>query len=169
MATCPGCGLDLPGSDEPWEPRSLASEACHALYGEVAGYETQHVAELGRWHQLLVDTYAAQHVGDRTPAIGTAFALIGLQLALEDGRDGLEVRDAHQQLAAAFKTWPRFEPPDGRGSLTVFDLAMADSPREHVERLRAWAADVWAAWAPSHDAVRALVVDRLAPGQADAR
>ena len=157
MSTCPGCGVVLPGSDEPWEPRLLASEACHELYGEVAGYETQHLLELGRWHQLLVDAYAAQHAGERTPLIGTAFALIGLHLAIDRGWDGRQVRDAHQRLAAASKVWPRFELPARRGNLTIFDLAMARTPQEHVERLRAWAAAVWEAWVGAHDPVRALL------------
>src|SRR5438552_1602766 len=161
MSACPGCGVSLPGSAAPWDPRSLASEACHALYGEVAGFESQHIAELGRWHQLLVDTYTAQHVGERTPVIGTAFALIGLQLALEEGRDGLEVRDAHQRLAKAFRTWPRFDAPRSRGARTIFDLAIAESTDEHVERLVAWARDVWAAWSASHAAVRELIRERL--------
>jgi len=161
VATCPGCDVDLPGSAKPWDPRSLASEACHAVYGEVAGYELQHVVELGPWHQLLVDTYAAQHAGPRTPRIGTAFALMGLALAIDDGWDGLAVRDAHQRLAAVHRDWPAFEPPPARGALTIVDLALAASPAEHVERLRAWASEVWGAWAPSHAAVRQLLRDRL--------
>jgi hypothetical protein len=163
MTPCPGCGLVLPGSGALWERRSLASEACHALYGEVAGYELEHLVRLGKWHQLLVDTYAAQHAGPETPLIGTAFALVGLALALEDGWDGLRVRDAHQQMAREFQGWPRFELPPSRGSVTVFDLAMAGSPEAHVERLGVWAADVWAAWSASHAAVRALISERL-PG-----
>jgi len=158
MSTCPGCWVILPGSGAPWDSRSLASEACHAVYGEVAGYESQHVVELGRWHQLLVDTYAAQHAGPLTPRIGTAFALIGLRLAIEDGLDGLRVRDAHQRLAAASKHWPAFTAPQSRGHLTIVDVAVANSPADHVASLRAWAAAVWEAWAGSHDAVRALLL-----------
>lgn len=136
------------------------------LYGEVAGYESEHVVELGRWHQLFVDAYAAQHVGPRTPAIATAFALIGLHLALDEGWDGLRVRDAHQRLAAASRTWPAFAPPASRGDLTIFDVAMAGSPAAHVERLRAWAGTAWTAWSDSREAVRALVrthADVVAP------
>jgi len=163
MGRCPGCGVELPGSAEPWDPRSLASEACHALYGEVAGFESQHIVELGRWHQLLVDTYAAQHAGERTPLIGTAFALIGLHLALEVGWDGLAVRDAHRDLARRYRDWPVFVAPGvgRRGALTVLDLALASTPEEHLERLRAWAASVWAVWADSHAAVEALIAERL--------
>ena len=161
MGRCPGCGVELPGSAEPWDPRSLASEACHALFGEVAGFESQHLVELGRWHQVLVDVYAAQHAGERTPAIGTAFALIGLHLALEDGRDGLAVRAAHQDLARRYRDWPAFTGPERRGDLTVLDLALASTPTEHVVRLRAWAEDVWEAWAESHATVAALIEERL--------
>jgi hypothetical protein len=64
-------------------------------------------------------------------------------------------------MAAAYRDWPRFERPPSVGSLTIFDLAMAASPEEHVGRLRAWADDVWTAWSTSHDAVRALVRERL--------
>jgi hypothetical protein len=161
MGRCPGCGVELPGSAEPWDSRSLASEACHALYGEVAGFESRHIVELGRWHQLLVDTYAAQHAGDRTPLIGTAFALIGLHLALEEGWEGLAVRDAHQDLARPYQEWPAFPAPEQRGALTVLDLALASTPEDHVERLRAWATGVWQAWVESHAAVEALIADRL--------
>jgi hypothetical protein len=163
MGRCPGCGVELPGSAQPRDPRSLASEACHALYGEVAGFESRYIVELGRWHQLLVDTYAAQHAGERTPRIGTAFALIGLHLALEAGWNGLAVRDAHQDLARRYRAWPAFPPTERRGALTVLDLALASTPEEHVERLRAWATDVWAAWAHSHAAVAALIAERLPP------
>ncbi|TME13208.1 MAG: serine/threonine protein kinase [Chloroflexi bacterium] len=132
------------------------------MYGEVAGYELQHVALLGRWHQLLVDTYAAQHVGERTPRIGPAFALIGLQLALERGWDGPVVRDAHQALARAHRDWPPFLPaPRFQGGLTVADLALAGSSEAHVEILRAWAGDVWAGWADRQETVRALTAARL--------
>jgi hypothetical protein len=132
------------------------------VYGEVAGYELAHVARLGRWHQLLVDTYAAQHFGERSPRIGPAFALIGLQLALERGWDGPAVRDAHQALARASREWPSLLPaPRFRNGLTVADLAVAGSPEAHVEVLQAWASEVWAAWSDRQATVRALTAARL--------
>jgi uncharacterized protein DUF5946 len=160
MARCPGCGVAMPGSAEPWDPRSTASEACHQLYGEVVGYELQHVAELGNWHQLLADAYAAQHAARTTPAISVAFALIGLCLALVDGWGGIQVRDAHQRLATAYHDWPTFSVPTHRGDLTIVDVALAASPAEHVERLRAWAASVWAAWSGEHERVERLILER---------
>jgi hypothetical protein len=167
---CAGCGLELPGTGEPFDSRSTASADCRLVYGEVAGYELTYVARLGRWHQLLVDTYAAQHVGERSPRIGPAFALIGLQLALEQGWAGPAVRDAHQALARAHRDWPSFLPaPQFSGGLTVADLALAGSPEAHVEILHAWACEVWAGWSDRQATVRALSTARLAglpPGNA---
>jgi hypothetical protein len=162
MCPCPGCGLELPASATASDPRSLASDACRAVYGEVAGFELQHVVALGRWHQLLVDTYAAQHAGASSPPLATAFALIGLHLALEEGWDGIQVRDAHQSLARRYREWPRFERPGGLDAgLTIGDLALAGSPEEHVATLRAWASEVWVAWRPAAGAVREVLAERL--------
>ncbi len=166
MAACPGCGIVLPGSSEPWNRRSTASLACHELYGEVLAYEYQHLAELGRWHQLLVDTYAAQHAGDQTAAITTAFALIGLDLALDHGWTGIEVRDAHQLLAGRYRDWPRFRAPRARAEKTVQDLALAATPREYVEVLDRWARAVWRSWRDMQPHVVELARERL-PGGTD--
>ena len=159
---CAGCGLELPGTGEPFDSRSTASTECRLVYAEVAGYELEHVAFLGRWHQLLVDTYGAQHVGASTPRIGPAFALIGLHLALERGWDGPAVRDAHQVLARHRRDWPSFMPaPRLAGGLTVADLARAGSRQVHIVLLQAWAGEVWAGWKERQDAVRALAAAHL--------
>jgi hypothetical protein len=164
MSACPGCGAVLPGLPTTSDRRSGASDACRAVHAEVAGYELGHLAELGQWHQLLVDTYGAQHPSDAGPAIGTAFALIGLHLALEDGRSGLAVRDAHRLLANRYRDWPRFGAPVARGRLTIVDLALAGDPAHYVETLHRWAGEVWSAWADQHAAVRELIRDRLPLG-----
>ena len=168
MAACPGCGVELPGSGEPWSPRSTASSACHDLYGEILGYEYEHLAVLGRWHQLLVDTYAAQHTGDRTAPITTAFALIGLDLALEHGWSGIEVRDAHQLLARSYRDWPRFPRPAAPGEMTVQDLALAATTTDYAEVLGRWARAAWASWSDAHGRIDELVHERLA-GRTDGR
>jgi uncharacterized protein DUF5946 len=160
-STCPGCGVVLPGSDADLPPRPNASAACWHLYGEVIGYEASHLAELGRYHQMMVDAYAAQHAGPGAAAIGVAFALIGLRLALDEGWRGEQVRDAHQNLGSHFKDWPAFERPPKTGDLTVFDVAMAGSPKEHAAVIQAWAADVWTAWRSRHADVTALIDERL--------
>lgn len=160
---CPGCGVALPGTATSVHRRRNASGACWALYGEVAGYELAHLAELGRFHQLMVDTYGAQHAGPSVPAIGTAFALIGLKLALEEGMSGIQVRSAHQYLASEFRTWPFFVRPPREAGITVFDVAGAESVEDHARLVTRWASDVWASWSSARDAVARLVEERF-PG-----
>ena len=118
------------------------------------GHEAGHLAELGRFHQLTVDAYGAQHAGAPTPPISTAFALLGLHLALDEGWSGTAVRAAHQALARRHRSWPVFRAPAEPGSLTIADVAASTSPAEHAERVQAWAASVWEAWRPAHDAIR---------------
>jgi hypothetical protein len=163
MSACPGCGVVLPGPSEAWSARSTASTACHMLYGEALGYEHAHVVQLGRWHQLLVDTYAAQHVGDETAPITTAFSLVGLYLTLEHGNSGVEVRDAHQLLARRHRDWPSFAIPAEQAAVTVQDLVLTGTPDEYVEVLHSWAGAVWWRWRDEHSRVAALVTERLPP------
>ena len=110
---CPGCGLRLPDRGD-LDPRTHASAACRMLYGEVQGYELDHLAELGRHHQVLVDVYGAQHIGPATPGIRSAFCLIGLELSLV----GVD-QDCHSGRApAAGRTLPNvagLRPADVQG------------------------------------------------------
>jgi hypothetical protein len=167
-STCPGCGLELPASGLPWDPVRNASPECWQLYGEVQGFELQHLELVRDYHQLAVDAYAAQHawreVGGDVPPISVAYALVGLHLALNRGRSGLEVRAAHQRMGKPDASWPRLPAPVRTGSVTVFDVAaagvMVDSAAGHARAVRAWAAAVWQAWAPQHAAV-ATLTDRL--------
>lgn len=161
--SCPGCGVALPDTAPEAVPRAGASAACWQLYGEVIGYELANIAALGRYHQRMVDAYAAQHPGADGPRITLAFALIGLFLAIERGWRGDEVRDAHQALARQHREWPRFESPTARGSLTVFDVALAGSVEAHAAAVEDWSAAVWSAWRPAHEAVATLVDRLLAP------
>lgn len=161
MEPCPGCGVHLPGRSDEISPRPGASAACWQLYGEIAGYEAQHVAQLGRFHQLMVDAYAAQHPASDGSGIGLIFGLVGLHLALDEGWRGDQVRDAHQALAGIAGKWPRFELPASRGSMTVFDVAIAGSPEAHADLLQRWAADVWAAWHPARNDVIKFLEERL--------
>jgi len=154
MSECPGCGLSLPVSDAPFDPRRNASAACWELYMTVVGHELSHIPQLGALHQLTEDAYSAQHAGARVPAIGMAFALIGLHLALDDGWSGNAVRAAHQFLAARHNEWPHFEPPSTPASLTIAHVAGSPTPEEHASRVRAWSASVWESWSAQHAAVR---------------
>ncbi len=135
--------------------------ACWQLYGEVLGYEAEHLSELGRFHQLMVDAYGAQHAGGPTPRIATAFGLIGLHLALEEGMSGIEIRAAHQHLARHFAEWPAFARPTRPATLTVSDVAAAGSPEAHADLVQRWARSVWSSWDAAHERVATLVAERL--------
>jgi hypothetical protein len=124
------------------------------LYMTVVGHELTHIPKLGRLHQLTEDAYGAQHAGPRVPAIGMAFALIGLHLVLDAGWSGTAVRAAHQYLAAHYKNWPRFTAPGQPAVLTVAHVAGSPTPEVHASRVRAWAASVWESWSTEHQAVR---------------
>ena len=143
--------------------RSNASEACWQVEGDVIGYQFDHFAALGRFHQLTVDAYGAQHAGESAAAIGVAFALIGLRLSLDEGWDGDQVREAHRYLATTPKGWPTFTRSPGLPSVTALDVAMADSPEAHARAVERWAADAWAIWTPAQEEVIALIDARLPP------
>ena len=159
MRRCPGCGLALPGEDDGSGRRHVdASPGCLAVLQEVAEFEAQHAALLAD-HQLLVDAYGAQHpAGPRT--IRLAYSLVGLHLALDRGRSGLDVRLVHGGMGRPRPDWPAFDRPGPLGTRTILDVAVAgaraDSVAGHAAALRDWAADVWAAWSHQHGAVQDL-------------
>ena len=165
MTTCPGCGVTLPvAASAPDPPDDVTSAECWQLYGEVIAYGMAHPAELGRWLQTTTDAYRLQHLSSSTPLITTAFGLNSLYLVFERGFTGLQAREAHGYLANTVDSWPTFELSSPvTYSMTVFDVAMADSPAEHAELVVKWGASVWAQWAPVHDEI-AEMTDRQLTG-----
>jgi Family of unknown function (DUF5946) len=161
---CPGCGLRLPvGGWEPDEPRTSSPE-CRQLLGEVTGFELTSIQLVRDLHQLTVDAYGAQHADAEGRLLRVPYSLVGLHLALDRGRSGLEVRRAHQRMGRPDSSWPAFPRPASTGTLTVFDVAsaglMLGSVEGHAKATHRWAADVWAAWSDHHTAV-ARLTDRL--------
>src|SRR6266508_511088 len=63
-----------------------ASPDCWKLYGEVIGFEISHPWLVGRFRQLAVDAYGAQHAGGDTRYIRVAYSLVGLHMSLRCGR-----------------------------------------------------------------------------------
>ncbi len=159
-SVCPGCGLRLPASGQPPDRRQNASSECWAVYGDVLGFELSHLVPLGRYHQLMVDTYGAQHGGANARSIRIAYSLVGLFLALERGWDGLEVRRAHQRMGKPDPSWPSFDRPREVGTVTVLDAAeagvRADSVVGHADAVGRWARSAWQAWSAQHRAAGAL-------------
>ena len=157
---CPGCGLTAPPSGWTLDRPLNASPECWQVHGEVVGFEVEHLAALGRFHQLTVDAYGAQHAGGPTKPIYVAYSVVGLHLALERGLTGVQVRTAHQRMGRPAPSWPAFPRPAQTGRLTVADLAGSGARRRsvegHAELVTRWAGEVWQAWSASHADAAAL-------------
>jgi hypothetical protein len=150
LRTCPGCGLDMPLCERTYDRKFHASAECWSVFEEVLASELQNPVPFGQVHQLTVDTYAVQHAGGRHPDKSVCVHLVGLHLMLERGVAPAEVPARLQRLAIR-ANWPHLDPPEERASLTVRDVALADSPLAHARRVREWAAEVWRAWSRHHD------------------
>jgi hypothetical protein len=160
MVECPGCGLKLPDQKLEANARHNASGECWQLCGELAAYHLSR-NDPTFIHQLAVDAYGAQHSGGVTRNITTAYALIGLYLVLEHEYTGRQVQRAHMLLAKKRITWPRLDPPESPGALTVQDVLQADPGHERDAMLMKWALSVWLAWEKAHEWVRKVSKDLL--------
>jgi hypothetical protein len=158
MTTCPGCGLKMPLSERRYDRKFHASAECWSVFEEVLAVEFQNAVLFGQVQQLTVDAYAVQHAGGQHPDKSVCVHLVGLYLMLERGVAPMEVPPLLQRLANR-TSWLHFDPPEARGSLTVYHVAIADSAQTHASRAREWAAEVWRAWSPHHDAARELARD----------
>jgi hypothetical protein len=161
-SACPGCGVVLPAVDGPRHDYIGSSAACWAKFGELLAVEFENPSYFAV-HQLTVDTYAAQHPGEpsRRSTQSVTLHLITLGLTVETGAAPAAGTKLHARLTggAPLDTW--LEPPPMSGRLTVVDALDAPNAAEHRRRIEAWAADVWAAWAPHHETVRGWARERL--------
>ena len=160
FSVCPGCGVRLEGSGAPVDPKRNASAECRQLNAEVTGFELEHLAQLGRFHQLMVDAYGAQHADSIGTGIRVAYSLVGLHLALVRGMSGLQVRTIHQAMGKPQPGWPRFPRPATTGGVTVLDVATAglraQSVEGHGRAVQRWGQAVWQAWSARHQDVADL-------------
>jgi len=153
---CPGCARQLPSRGLELDARANASGECRALMNELSYYTLAH-GDRAFIHQHLVDAYGAQHVRQSKSTIGAAFALAGLYLALEKGFTGRQVQKMHMLMASKSKDWPRFEPPETVGTVTVADVLKVEPGPGRDEELMRWCASVWAAWSTEHERVRQMM------------
>lgn len=159
---CPGCGLVLPMSGGPTHRYFGASAACWALFGELLAREFSDAAYFSV-HQLTVDTYAVQHPGvsERRSIQSVGLHLMTLSLFLQGVTDISEGPKLHKRVMVNRPAFYWLEPPQLSGRLTVADVLEARDAREHDELVRAWARDVWEAWAPHHSVVREWIGQSL--------
>jgi hypothetical protein len=159
-SVCPGCGLEAEPGGIPLDRPLNASPECWALRAEAAGFELGDLSLVGRFHQLAVDAYGAQHAGGPTSRIYVAYSLVGLLLALERGWTGTMVRDFHGRMGRPDASWPAFGRAPSAGEVTIADVvaagARAGSADGHASLVERWARSVWAAWQEQHAEVAAL-------------
>jgi len=155
MSTCPGCGLKLESYNQNLNERYNASSACWQLYCKLSAF-TLSLRDSDFIHQLIVDTYTAQHSGPNVKPISTAFALIGLYLTFELGYTGKQVQRTHMFLAEKHIEWPRFDPPIEKNALTVYDVLLSPES-QYTDIIGKWGKSVWEMWKREHETVRKLV------------
>jgi hypothetical protein len=153
---CPGCGLQRPSLGLDPDGRANASVECRNLMNELSYYTLAH-GDPAFIHQHVVDAYGAQHVRQSASKIGAAFTLAGLYLAVERRFTGRQVQKMHMAMARASKQWPRFDPPDDSGRLTVADVLAVEAGPSRDEAIMRWCDSVWTAWSAEHDRARAMV------------
>lgn len=154
----------MPSSDSAaYDGYYNTSPECWSIYSEVLAEEYGNAVLYGQVHQLTVDAYAVQHAGGPHPDKSVGIHLSGLYLMLQQYASPPEVPSFHKQLARSIEEWPHFEPPSPQDDdrLTVFDVALAESVKEHIDRSRKWANQVWKAWDPYHEVVTELVANHL--------
>ena len=146
---CPGCAGEFPDVDGPTHRYMTSSPGCWAAFGEVLAADYSQPSRMA-FHQVVVDSYAAQHPGDgsRQAAQSVGLHLMTLCLFLEHDVDPAQGPRLHQQMIDR----PAFRPLErtGPGALTVAHLHGGD-PRKQAF---AWGRAVWDSYAPSHDVVR---------------
>jgi predicted amidophosphoribosyltransferase len=140
---CPDCGALVRGG----------RAGCQALWDEIASQAYQNL-ERASVHNLAFDSYCMQHPETYCrSAKSYAAHLTRLCCGLE--------HDGDPALHAAIQKWlngnvPLAKPEvlSSRGTLTITHVATARDSQEYRERVRAWAEDVWAAYARQHDMAR---------------
>jgi hypothetical protein len=146
LSVCPGCGLVLPSSGQELDDRYNASAECRNVCGDLSLY-TLSLGDKDFLHQLLVDTYGAQHSGKSVRPITVTFSLIGLYLTFECGYTGWEVQKAHTLLSKKNKNWPLFLfSKDNRSEITVLDVLKTTAGEQRNDMLKEWGKSVWDMW-----------------------
>ena len=153
LETCAGCGVVLPAGSGPTHPYMTGSAACWARFGELLASDYSS-GERMAFHQVLVDSYAAQHPGDggRRAVQSVGLHLMTLCLFLEHGVDAALGTALHRRMIRrpAFRRLTRIEP----GRLTVLHVPVSGSAVVARQAVYEWAHAVWQTYEPEHVQVR---------------
>lgn len=155
ISVCPGCGVRLNSMNNLQEKDFNASSACRELYYQLS-YYTLSLQDEDFIHQLIVDTYAAQHYGKNMKPMTITFALIGLYLVNEKDYSGKKVQLIHMKLANKAKNWPSFFLPKQKAHLTVKEVFEKKDDKKQ-EMIRNWCKDVWKIWKPEENMIASIL------------
>ncbi|MFZ1043623.1 MAG: DUF5946 family protein [Anaerolineales bacterium] len=159
VAVCPGCGAKIKTNNNNLDKDFNASAACRELVFQLS-YFTLSLGDQDFIHQLVVDSYAAQHSGENTKPVTLTFALVGLYLVNELRYTGSGVQQVHMALAKKSKTWPSFNSPKGENWLTVQDVIQSPD-NEKQEMIKKWSQSVWGPWKPEKEKIASLLKRHL--------
>ena len=156
---CPGCGAlvkDIPGKPHKYIG---ANAGCWEIYGEILAKEYGAYGYPALIHHLTVDTYAVQHPGEacRQAVQSVNVHLASLYLILEREWNGPQASQAMAKLIERAGEFVWLTPPDPNGHITVLEVVQARNLEEHRRLVKAWAEDVWAAWAEHHHHVQSVI------------
>jgi len=125
-------------------------------YHEISAYTLTH-GDPTFIHQHVVDAWAAQNASAQSNPISVVFALVGLYLHVECGFTGREVQRAHMKLGRHQEPWSVGPLPATRGTITTRDVIAAPEGDARDAMIHEWSADVWKAYAESHERVMELL------------
>jgi len=149
---CPACGAAVTGG----------RAGCQAVFDEQSAAVYTDVRRAAV-HDLFVDAYCMQHPEEYGRS-AKSYAAHLLRLCC-----GAELR-GDATTYAAIRRWldgsssiVRPEPPATRGTMTIVDVAGASADR-YPDTVRAWASDVWAAYAAQHAVAREWIASAIERG-----
>ncbi len=145
---CPGCGGQVQGG----------RGGCQTLFDEIT-FAMGSDLRIAAIHRLSLDTYCMQHVESYcASAKSYAAHLVGLWWGVHHPDDPAPIAPVLRSLNLNSNlTKPPI--PSNRGSTTLSSIMAhchpTDNADEFVARVRAWANNVWEAYASQHDIVAA--------------
>jgi hypothetical protein len=131
-------------------------DAEQEAYHELCGYTLTH-GDAAFIHQHVVDAHTAQRADEGTKPIGVTFALAGLYLLVERHWTGRQVQRAHMRLARQKHSWPVFQLPLDRGTMTALDAMRAPEGPDRDCAIHDWCRSVWAAYSDNRPMIVGLL------------
>lgn len=150
---CPGCRVELPDREGPTHPYMESSPACWAAFGELIAADYTSPERMA-FHQLVVDSYAAQHpgAGDPRQVQSVGLHLMTLCLFLEHDVDPAQGPALHRKMIRrpAFHRLTR----SGSGRLDVTHVPTTGPASAARQTAYEWARAVWETYEPARRVIQ---------------